>query len=876
MALAAGTRLGPYEIHSLIGAGGMGEVYKSRDTQLQRDVALKILPFELALDPERLARFDREAHALAALNHPNIAQVYGLAHHGDVRAIVMELVEGPTLAERIARGPVPVDEALPVAIQFADALEYAHERGIVHRDLKPANIKLTPDGAVKILDFGLAKVLAGDRSGQAADLLANSPTITSPPMSRVGVILGTAAYMSPEQARGTTVDKRADIWAFGVVLFEMLTGKPCFAGETVTDVLAAVVKAEPDWALLPAATPARLRELLQRCLAKDRRQRLHDIGDARIDLERMATAEKTASEPAGSAPAGPRRARRAALIAITAIVIVALGFAGGRFLSSPNGGAWAGERLEGPELALGPRISPAGDTLAFQQMVGGTTQVAVMKPETGYSQVLTRKSDAGWVNQVSWASDGNRIYFDRCAATPLGIYSTPPVPGDERLELPDAFAPEALPGGGLLVVKVNASRRFQVYRFADGNLRPLPVDLGPSSKMLDVTDSTRLRASRDGKEAFVVGYLSAAPAGKPHLFAIELASGNVRQITTGLTDDGAIKALAPGLEAGTILIAEQSGDLHRVLALPTNGSAPPRTLLTTTSPIWFLDTGHDGVIYADQLAISRGFWRFGRQGGHAEKIGAFWTQPSGYMEFALLPDDRIAYLSVRGERSRLMIAEAGKDPFPLLNAMENVAPPLAAVGQDEVGFLDAAASNTIVLATAGNGQVRERIPFNKGRVSFLTSSPDGQTLYAAADGAIWAIPRRGDPRRVCDGDEAAAEPDGRSLIVKRLDSAGISLQRVPLDGAPVTTIRLTGPFHLGYFALRSEAIDREGRMLVPLFPPNSWYQVPGVVDLTTGNTMRIPVDYSGDYAFLAWTADRHIVAAASEHRFSLWRFRRER
>ena len=197
-----GQMLGPYRILEKLGEGGMGEVYRARDTQLKRDVALKILPSELALDPERLARFDREAQALAALNHPHIAQVYGFAHEGAVRAIVMELVEGPTLAERIARGPLPLDEALPLAIQMADALEYAHERGIVHRDLKPANIKLTPDGDVKVLDFGLAKVLADESQVPATDLLGNSPTMTSPAMSRVGVILGTAAYMAPEQARG--------------------------------------------------------------------------------------------------------------------------------------------------------------------------------------------------------------------------------------------------------------------------------------------------------------------------------------------------------------------------------------------------------------------------------------------------------------------------------------------------------------------------------------------------------------------------------------------------------------------------------------------------------------------------------------------------
>ena len=321
-----GTTVGHYRVVRKLGEGGMGEVYRAHDTQLKRDVALKVLPSDVSLDPERLERFDREAQALAALNHPHIAQVYGVAQERDVRAIVMELVDGPTLAERLAHGPIPLDEALPLTRQLAEALEYAHEHGIVHRDLKPANIKVRPDGELKVLDFGLAKVLAGEPSGAGADVLGNSPTMTSPARLRgaatqAGVILGTAAYMSPEQARGAVVDKRADIWAFGVVLFEMLSGKPCFPGETVTDVLAAVVKSEPDWNALPTSTPPRLRELLERCLTKDRRQRVHDIGDARIDLERVVAAPASAVEHRSSTGSS-RVAWIVAAVSVAALAVV--------------------------------------------------------------------------------------------------------------------------------------------------------------------------------------------------------------------------------------------------------------------------------------------------------------------------------------------------------------------------------------------------------------------------------------------------------------------------------------------------------------------------------------------------------------------------
>jgi eukaryotic-like serine/threonine-protein kinase len=282
MSLTAGTRLGPYQITAQIGEGGMGEVYRATDTNLKRAVALKVLPASVATDPDRLARFQREAHVLAALNHPHIAQIHGLEDGHGQTALVMELVEGPTLADRIAQGPIPLDEALSIAKQIAEALEAAHEHGIVHRDLKPANIKVRDDGTVKVLDFGLAKLV--DPVAASSDI-ANSPTLTSPSMTRQGVILGTAAYMAPEQARGKAVDKRADIWAFGVVLFEMLTGCRLFASDDVTDTIAAIVKTQPDFSQVPVS----VRRLLSKCLEKDSSRRLRDIGDAWELLEHPAS-----------------------------------------------------------------------------------------------------------------------------------------------------------------------------------------------------------------------------------------------------------------------------------------------------------------------------------------------------------------------------------------------------------------------------------------------------------------------------------------------------------------------------------------------------------------------------------------------------------
>jgi serine/threonine protein kinase len=281
--LDAGTTLGPYEVTGLIGQGGMGEVYQARDTKLDRDVALKVLPEAFTSDPDRLARFEREAKVLASLNHPNIGTIYGLEESDGVKALVLELIAGPTLADRIAKGPLPVDEALPIAKQIAEALEAAHEQGIIHRDLKPANIKVKDDGTVKVLDFGLAKALAGD--GSTPDL-SQSPTMTaSMGGTREGVILGTAAYMSPEQARSKPLDKRTDIWSFGCVLCEMLTGQAAFAGETLSDTIANVLERQPPWGTLPSATPTSIRRLLRRCLEKEHRRRVPDIWMARFEID---------------------------------------------------------------------------------------------------------------------------------------------------------------------------------------------------------------------------------------------------------------------------------------------------------------------------------------------------------------------------------------------------------------------------------------------------------------------------------------------------------------------------------------------------------------------------------------------------------------
>jgi Tol biopolymer transport system component len=372
--LTPGTRLGSYQILSALGAGGMGEVYRATDTKLKRQVAIKVIPAGLASDPDRLARFQREAEMLATLNHPNIAAIYGLEDGAETKALVMELIEGPTLSDRIAERSIPLTDALPIARQVAEALEAAHEQGIVHRDLKPANIKVREDGTVKVLDFGLAKAI--DPPGRVSADSNHSLTVTTPAMTRAGVILGTPAYMSPEQVRGHRVDKRTDVWAFACVLYEMLTGRAVFSGETVSDIIAAVLDREPDLTALPP-TPASIQRLLRRCLEKDVRRRIHDIGDARLELDEPAGDANVSVEVAGQV----RPARDVAFKRLTDFV--------------------------GPKES--PAMSPDGKMVAFVAFADGKRQIWIRMLAGGGPLQLTRDPiDHEWPR---WAPDSSTLIY---------------------------------------------------------------------------------------------------------------------------------------------------------------------------------------------------------------------------------------------------------------------------------------------------------------------------------------------------------------------------------------------------------------------------------------------------------------------------------
>ena len=444
MPLVAGTRIGAYEITAALGVGGMGEVYRARDTKLGRDVAIKVLPDVFIADPERVARFEREAKTLATLNHPHIAQIYGVEEQGGVGALVMELVDGLTLAERLTTGAIALEEALAIARQVAEALEAAHERGIVHRDLKPANIKLRPDGMVKVLDFGLAKAL-DPVSG--IDLpsdytAAHSPTVTSPALTHVGVILGTAAYMSPEQAKGRPVDHRADIWAFGCVVYEMLTGRQPFSGETVTEVLARIIEREPDWDRLRPDTPPAVRRVLQRCLEKNPAKRYRHIGDVSLDLE-SAASDTVIRDAHSSLNRRSRWLATAGWLAAALFAVVA-GLLGARSGTATTARvttfelqAPAGHLFGVAQAAPYPAVSPDGERVVFIATRQGLTPslwirslsdpAAVALPNTENAQLPFWSPDS---RSIAFFRAGRLYRLDINGGSPQLVCELPPSSGE--------------------------------------------------------------------------------------------------------------------------------------------------------------------------------------------------------------------------------------------------------------------------------------------------------------------------------------------------------------------------------------------------------------------------------------------------------------
>jgi serine/threonine-protein kinase len=591
MTLAPGQMLSHYRLVEKIGEGGMGVVWKATDTKLDREVAIKVLPEDFAQDAERLARFEREAKLLASLNHANIAAIYGLEQSDGVRFLTMELVPGRTLAEMIGTGSLPVDEALDLCRQIAEGLEAAHDSGVIHRDLKPGNVKVTPDGKVKVLDFGLAKGPVGTAADSDPDL-SQSPTVTTP-LSRDGMILGTAPYMSPEQARGKPVDKRTDIWSLGCLLYECLTGRQAFRGETVTDVLSAILRAEPDGTALPERTPPRVRDLLERCLEKNPRNRLHDMGDARIELERsFAGREWTTSgiRVAAIPASAPRISWRAAMLMAGGILLGA--FAAsilGTYFSSGSSVApimrFSFEAPPGRKVSLdwvdAPLLSPDGQTIAYRAHEKAENNSEwVLRLYTRrlneYGQVPVESSE-GILGPPAFSHDGRWLAF----ATPVTRGSTsrhlvkvpvdrsaPPLPIADwpaNMEAPLAW----LPDGDIMGVTISP---YSLIRFpADGSAPAAPIPVHGIEP--DCCLSLR-SVLPDGRNVLAFAWFLGGRGGQLNLVSVDTQTGEARL----LIEDASHAVWSP---TGHLLFTRRDN----LLAIPFD----PERLETTGGPLTITD-----------------------------------------------------------------------------------------------------------------------------------------------------------------------------------------------------------------------------------------------------------------------------------------------
>jgi serine/threonine protein kinase/Tol biopolymer transport system component len=653
----SGRRIGTYSVHERIGAGGMGEVYRAHDSKLRRDVAFKVLAADLIGDNDQqrqdhLRRFRHEAHALAALNHPNIAAIYGLEEADGVTALVMELVDGSTLADRIMQGPIPVEDALPIATQIAEALEAAHERGIVHRDLKPANIKLRPDGTVKVLDFGLAKAV-----GPAASVrdLSQGATNTAPPATATGVIVGTAAYMSPEQAAGKAVDHRADIWAFGCVLFEMLTGRAAFGGDTLTDTLAAVMRAEPEWPRLPSGVTDPLRELLHRCLRKDPRQRLQAIGDARIALEDVRGGADSGSVRALPAPSTRRRSDRIAWIVAGVAMLAAMALATGFYLESRRGEA----------LPLHASIMlPPGWNLALSSSQGEPTPLVVSpdgrrvafvaRQGDGPATILMRELDAPAPRPLAGTEGASSLFWSPDNRF-IGFFADGKIKKvDVSGGVPTVVCPATAPfgggtwGEGTIVFSILDKGTYRLWKVAESGGQP--TDALPDASTSKETNGAELRPwfLPDGRTLL---YVSALPGQRRAVYVGRLDSTDrVKVVETDSSNAQYANGYLLFLRGATLMAQPFDEKRLTVTGSPTpvvesvqrQGAIPPYRLFSASQ------TGV--LVYQVASDIATLAW-VDRQGHTLRTIG----EPANYRSIALSHDETRVVASIGPPRNLFLV-----------------------------------------------------------------------------------------------------------------------------------------------------------------------------------------------------------------------------
>ena len=830
MAIAIGQRLGSYEVSALLGKGGMGQVYRARDTKLKRDVAIKILPDEFCSDADRVSRFQREAEVLASLNHQHIAAIYDLVDFGQSRFLVLELVEGETLADRITRGPIPINESLAMAKQMADALEAAHEKGVTHRDFKPANIKITPRGIVKVLDFGLAKVLASNSAGV---VFSEMPTVTL--ATAEGIVVGTAAYMSPEQARGQMIDRRSDIWSFGCVLFEMLTSRRAFVGATVPDIIAAVIEREPEWNSLPAALPMSIRRLILRCLHKDPRRRLHDIADARLEID------DALANPAGSlavSPSDPSKTRRDRMRGFAVGVLVAALLGTTTFLiqrrsasESPPVFSRIVRLTSGPAIEFGPAISPDGKWVAYLSNERGPFDV--------------------WVKYLSGGEPGNLT-----ASTNLDVTN---VTGISGLDIS--------PDGTRVAVMARVrgtSSPLDTWEIP----APLP---GVPHKLL--VERLGLRWSPDGRQiAFIFAGGSAGDA----LYAADADGTNVRELVKAQggrhihwpawSRDGYIYFIH---NLGTVLNGEPS-EIARVNSL---GGAVETVVPTTRRANFPLPMPNGGgLIYAAnphsaELSL---WWKPVKEGAVRQlTLGA-----GEYAEPRISADGRMlvaTLIEARESLNRITVTSQPAQVTPLSNGFSGDLDPTASPDGKRLVFTSSRAGNRHLWTSNLDGSQAQPLTSGNSFDERPAFSPDGQQIAFVSDRgggrAIWIINADGGaPRKVADVSVLSHltwSPDGHEIVYAAGAGDGPGLWSVSVQKGTVTRISTPG--------LANEPTWSAARQLIAyIAPASSGSSFTGIAFLdangkTFYETLPPPPSPGGfSNGFGAWAPDGRRLAVVSQ------------
>jgi serine/threonine-protein kinase len=839
--LSPGARLGPYEVIEQIGAGGMGEVYRAKDTKLGREVALKILPSSFTNDPERVARFRREAQVLAALNHPHIAQIYDLEEVDDTQFLVLELVDGDSLDKHIARGPIPVDEALGIARKIAEALEAAHEKGIIHRDLKPANIAVTKEGQVKVLDFGLAKAIEPTASSD----LSMSPTITTPAMmTGVGVILGTAAYMSPEQAKGRAADKRSDIWAFGCVLYEMFTGKRPFDGEDLTEVLAAVVKSEPDWSAIPAAVPPHVVQVIKKCVAKDRKARVPDVSAVRFLLDEATPVMVLAAPGLGVAPT--RLWRRLGMATILVAIGLALGVGATWWITRPRSSLMvrftvapvgsfttatdravtitpdgrylvyqaglqnesqlfvrAVDQLQATPLRglLGPRspfVSPDGKWIAYFSVAGELRKVSI----TG-GPPITIAPVYGQPRGGTWGDNGTLIY----GSTSAGLVSVPAGGGEPRiLTRPDAgqretshVFPRMLPGSRAVLFTVASGADVENFQIAALDLRTMQR-------------KTLLRGATDGQY---------------------VASGHIVYSAAGLLravrfDPSRLEVLSDPVPIGDSVLTKPTGAAEFAVSSQGTLAYVPGGLLTASQMMGV--GGRRSLVWVDR-------------NGREEAID---SPPRAYMYPRISPNGLQIAIDVRDQDNDVWIWDiAHKNLRRLTLDPSGDFTPLWTPDSRQIIFASTRAGQPNLYRRSADGTGSDERLTTGGGPQFPTSvSPDGNQVIVRFGGpnfniGVWTSDGKSDVKPLMHSEipeqNGELSPDGHWLAYEGLVSNQPQIYVQPFPNVS------SGRWQISTAGGTKPAWARNGRELFFIAPDGYLMAVtvPATSSFTFGNPVRV-------------------------------------